>query len=1257
MKRNTMILTALLAAVLALTLTAGADTQKRSLKALIVTGQNNHDWKLSSPILEKILENSGIFSVDIATSPAEGAGGMADFKPDFAAYNVVVLDYSGEPWCEETKTAFVKYVAEGGGVVVYHAANNSFPEWPEYNRITGLGGWGGRDEKSGPYVRWRDGEVIRDNSPGPGGSHGKAHDFQVIVRDPKHPITKGLPEKWMHALDELYHGLRGPAENLTLLATAYSAPETGGTGEHEPILFTIDYGKGRVFQAVLGHAGGATPPPPMQCAGFIVTLLRGAEWAATGKVTQRVPYDFPAENQVRLWKEFRPVSFKELLSRLAGYEYNQSLETMVDLEETLRSVSAAGKSLVSYEKDLNELLKSNATSDAKLFACKKLSEIGSSTSVPLLAKMLADPQTSYMARYALERIPGAASTDALRNALSTTLGTEKAGVITSLGVRKDRKSVPALAVLASSTDPQMAGAAVGALAQIADEPSVIALAMIREQAAGDFRVAVVDACLQCAEALLAQGRILAAEDLYQALLRPAESGPVRCAAIRGLARAAGPRAGAILLDALKGGDPEMQSAAIGAIPLLSGEGAVAVLAKELPNLAPAAQVQLLAALVVKGDRAALPAVMAAAENSDTPVVEPGTLKREQHTVVAAVEDSDASVRMAALEALGALGDGSTVLLLAQKAAAPTEDAAAARASLQRLHGADVEEALVASLTQMPNAQVKVLLMQTIAERKLTAAGPALLQLARDPDASVRAEAILALRTAAAPALMPDLVSLLLGAAPEGRPELENTVAAVAQSIPDENTRAATVLDALGKCSEPGARKSLVNVLGKIGDQAALPVLEAALTDATPEVRTAAIEALSQWPDETPRSVLLDLAKQAANTPDGALALAGCVRLIALPSERSAEETVKLYEETLSLAADAAQKELVISGLAGTKNAAALPLIYGRLQDPDDAVKTSAIKALSDWPDGAPLPELRAVAQAAANETHKVLALRGFVRLIGLDAARPAEESAALYQEAMTLAPNPEVQKGVLSGLSGTGNVAGLRIAAGCLDSEALREEAEVAVVKIAKGVAASYPQEVKAILSKVLEKAQIDFVRTEATALLDSIRQVEEYVVAWEVAGPYEKPQASGEKLFDEVFPPETADAARVTWQPIVPGTNKNQPFLMELDKMFQGNNRVAYLRTKVWSEQAREAILEMGSDDGLRVWLNGQEVHANNAVRPCRPGEDVVKVSLQQGWNPLLVKVTQGGGEWSFCARFRKVDGTALDQPLRVEAGPVPGS
>lgn len=272
------------------------------MKALIVNGQMNrdHDWKVSSLILKQILEQDGLFKVDFATSPPKGSN-MEDFKPNFNVYDVVVLDYDGDYWSEQTRSAFVEYVNSGGGVVIYHSSNNAFPNWIEYNEITGLGGWGGRNEKSGPYIRWRDGKIIRDISPGPGGSHPPQHAFQVVIRDKNHPVTKGLPEKWMHAQDELYSELRGPAKNLTVLATAYADPKKGGTGEHEPVLFTVNYGKGRVFHTVFGHARHL-PVPSMECVGFIITLQRGAEWAATGKVTQKVPTDFPSATEVRTWK-------------------------------------------------------------------------------------------------------------------------------------------------------------------------------------------------------------------------------------------------------------------------------------------------------------------------------------------------------------------------------------------------------------------------------------------------------------------------------------------------------------------------------------------------------------------------------------------------------------------------------------------------------------------------------------------------------------------------------------------------------------------------------------------------------------------------------------------------------------------------------------------------------------------------------------------------------------------------------------------
>jgi type 1 glutamine amidotransferase len=262
------------------------------MKALIIDGQNNHDWKATTPVLKKALEESGLFAVEVATSPAKGQD-MTAFKPNFAAYNVIVSNYNGEPWSGETQEAFVKYVKSGGGFVSVHAANNSFPKWKEYNEMIGLGGWEGRNEKSGPYVRFVEGKVIRDSSPGTGGSHGSQHAFAVEIRDPSHPITAGLPAKWMHAKDELYDRLRGPGENLSVLATAYADRATNGSGHHEPMLMTIAYGQGRVFHTTLGHSVEA-----MKCVGFITTLRRGAEWAATGKVTQSVPKDFPTADKV-----------------------------------------------------------------------------------------------------------------------------------------------------------------------------------------------------------------------------------------------------------------------------------------------------------------------------------------------------------------------------------------------------------------------------------------------------------------------------------------------------------------------------------------------------------------------------------------------------------------------------------------------------------------------------------------------------------------------------------------------------------------------------------------------------------------------------------------------------------------------------------------------------------------------------------------------------------------------------------------------
>lgn len=267
-------------------------------KALIIDGQNNHDWKATTPHMKKLLEETGLFTVDVATSPPKG-GDMKSWRPNLTGYAVVISNYNGEPWSDEFKADFEKYVREGGGFVCVHAADNAFPEWKAYNEMIGVGGWGDRNEKSGPYLRLRDGKWTQDTTAGRGGSHGKQHEFLMTTHAADHPIMKGLPMKWMHAKDELYDRLRGPAQEMTVLASANSAKETGGSGEEEPLLMVRNFGKGRVFHQALGHNNGADITA-QRCVGFIATLQRGTEWAATGKVTQAVPKDFPGESAVSL---------------------------------------------------------------------------------------------------------------------------------------------------------------------------------------------------------------------------------------------------------------------------------------------------------------------------------------------------------------------------------------------------------------------------------------------------------------------------------------------------------------------------------------------------------------------------------------------------------------------------------------------------------------------------------------------------------------------------------------------------------------------------------------------------------------------------------------------------------------------------------------------------------------------------------------------------------------------------------------------
>lgn len=295
------------------------------VRVLLIDGQNNHNWKATTPVLVEILKAAGRFEVEVATAPPSPKSPakpkdpndkaakekydadlakyeqdeaaykvkMAAFKPDLAKFDVVVSNYNGRAWSPEVNRQLDERLKEGRlGLVIVHAANNAFTGWREYDAMIGMG-W--RDAKYGDRLKYDEsGKVTRvPKGEDQGSGHRYTGKFSVVVRDGEHPVTKGMPREWMHAADELYDNMRGPAANVHMLATAYSK----GTMTHEPMIWTVAYGKGRVFHTPMGHDVAA-----MKCVGFAATLQRGTEWAATGAVTLPLPKDFPTATDVSVTK-------------------------------------------------------------------------------------------------------------------------------------------------------------------------------------------------------------------------------------------------------------------------------------------------------------------------------------------------------------------------------------------------------------------------------------------------------------------------------------------------------------------------------------------------------------------------------------------------------------------------------------------------------------------------------------------------------------------------------------------------------------------------------------------------------------------------------------------------------------------------------------------------------------------------------------------------------------------------------------------
>lgn len=587
-----------------------------------------------------------------------------------------------------------------------------------------------------------------------------------------------------------------------------------------------------------------------------------------------------------------PSPLDNILSRLAAYKDAKETDVVAELAAYVRAVQNEPGASLACEKRLDAFLETEITPEARLSACRALREIGSSASVPVLARMLGKPEASDPARYALERIPAPEAEAALLAGLGQTSGRLRLGIISSLTGRRAQNAVRALAALAAGSDSAAAEASVAALGTIGGAESAGALLKLIDRPGLAGRNAAAAALVGCAAGLAAQDPATA-RTIYDKLLSPRLPLPIRRAAFAGKISLAGGAAPTLILTTLRDKKSDLRAAALAAARSINDAGLTKDLCGLVGQLAPGEQVMALAAI----SRSRTPEVLAA--------------------VKTAVKSPDAAVRAEALKTLGSLGDaGSVALLAAQAAASAGDEQRIARESLAVLNGPGVDEAVLAGLDRAAEPAEKAEYLTAVVGRGMTAGKSALLRAVLDPERPVRLAALRGLREMTEPAEIPVLLGVLAKLADETeRDEFGDVIAAAAGRIPSSAGPSAAVTRVYGVAKAPGEKAALIAVLGKIGDDPSLPLIRQALGAADAKVLDAAVRAVAAWPTPAARHDALRLARTSPDVTHRVLALQGLIRMVGLEPNQEPAAAVSVLEDALTLAGRPEEKRLALAALA------------------------------------------------------------------------------------------------------------------------------------------------------------------------------------------------------------------------------------------------------------------------------------------------------------------------------------------------------
>ena len=527
--------------------------------------------------------------------------------------------------------------------------------------------------------------------------------------------------------------------------------------------------------------------------------------------------------------------------------------------------------------------------------------------------------------------------------------------------------------------------------------------------------------------------------------------------------------------------------------------------------------------------------------------------------------------------------------------------------------------------------LQMALLGVLQQRGDVAAAPAVLAAARSPDLYVRLAAFAALGALGDVTAIP-----LLTDAATSRDEAEQKAARQAlmelRHGPVGEAMVAQLVSA-----NLNVQVELIRALTARKDKAAAPkLLELARTDSG-SARRAALRGMEQF----------------ADGPD----LPALVQLLTLAKDEAARAEVRsVFEALADRTADGQKLDVtpIVQGLAGANAETRIALLQvsaffadaglraafsAAIKGPDAQVRNAAARAMCNTRDVELMPALLELARNTGELNLRALALEGYVRLT-CDHERlnvTPQRRVALLKQALSLAARAEDKRLILAGLAASPHPDALTLAEQLSEDATVKAEAEIAWLQIAKALVASQPSLAEASLNRLAANAGDTNVRTNAQAL------VKQFASRWLCAGPYRQPDKTGRDLFDVAFAPEQPSLGLVTWRPATGAADLSSTGVVDLAGEVAGDNCVIYLKTRVFAPVAQAVIFELGSDDGIKLWVNNEVMHANNTDRGVVPGADRAKAKLHQGWNDLLVKITQNGGGCGMSLRITAADGSEI--------------